>query len=384
LRGGVKRLARLRGRLFQETPRLPGNRVQLLVDGGPFFDALEAAINSAEVYLWIETYILRDDDTGWRIAGLLAERAKAGVEVALCYDGFGSLGIDDAFVDYLRVAGVKLLEFAPLTVFGRWPWLRRNHRKLVVVDGRLGIIGGMNIAADYDSLERGGANWRDTGVQIEGPAVAQLEAMFRRTWSRYGDHPLASPIRAAPTFPENEVVRFIGNHARRNRAEIRRAYLRAFLTARKSIRIQNAYFSPDPVVLRALVRAARRGVKVELITAAATDVWPVLMVSRGLYGVLLRAGVVIYEWHERVLHGKTAVVDGEWTTVGSANFTHRAFLLDLEVNATILGTRIGAEMDALFDADIARCQRIDRALWQARPRSQRLLEWFFGLFRRLI
>lgn len=368
-----------------ETPLVAGNRVTILVDGGPYFDAVLAAIGGAEHYVLLETYILRADETGWRVGRALAEKAREGVEVALSFDGYGSLGIDEIYLAFLREAGVQVLEFSPLSILEwRPPWSKRNHRKMLVVDGRLGITGGMNIGNDYADLASGGGNWRDTGISVEGPAVAQLEAMFRNTWHRAGGVPLASEPRAAPTFPEGHVARFIGNHARRDRAEIRRAYLRAIFAARRSICIENAYFSPDPVILRALLRAAKRGVDVEIITAGATDVWPVLAVSRRLYGPLLRAGVTIYEWHERVLHAKTAVIDGLWSTVGSANFTHRAFLLDLEVNATILSPVVGAQMEALFRTDAGRSRRIDLALWKARPWAQRLVEWFFGLFRRLI
>jgi cardiolipin synthase A/B len=381
----VRERVRRRFRRRRETPFVAGNRVTVLVDGGPFFEAYLAAIAEAKSYILIETYILRADETGWRIAEALAAKAKDGVEVALSYDSVGSFGLDETFVEFLRAAKVKVHEFSPVSIIdGAWPWRQRNHRKMLVADGTIGIIGGMNIADDYAAKEQGGQNWRDTGAQIEGPAVAQLEAMFREAWRKNAVLPITSTAGTIEPFPGGRIVRFVGNYARRDRAEIRRSYIRAIMDARHTIRIANAYFSPDPVILRALTRAARRGVQVEIITAGATDVWPVLAVSRGLYGHLLRAGIAVYEWHERILHAKTAVIDGQWSTIGSANFTHRAFLLDLEVNATILGPEIGKQMDDLFHADRSRSAKIDRALWKQRHWVERLIEWFFGFFRRLI
>lgn len=375
----------LRRRRRRETPYVGGNRVQVLIDGGPYFRALIDAIKEARAYVYLEAYILQADTTGRRVGEALMERARAGVECALTFDAFGSLGLDDGFLEELRTAGVKVLKFRPIAATrGRWPWTRRNHRKLCVVDGRVGLVGGMNISNDYAAPSDGGKGWRDTAVRIEGPAVPQLETMFRDVWRRYANEPLKWPSLPPEAFKPGYDVRFVENHARRTRAEIRREYLRAIVGATRTIRIMSAYFSPDPVLFRALIRAARRGVLVELITAGKTDVFYMLQVARGLYGPLMKAGVSIYEWNERVLHAKTAVVDGRWTTIGSANLNRRSGSMDYEVNATILGPEIGGELDDQFLVDRARSTRIDAQLWRQRPAIQRLLEWFWGLFRRFI
>jgi cardiolipin synthase len=375
----------LRRRRLAQIPLVPGNAVTLLRDGGPYFQALEAAIGAAQSYVWLETYILASDGTGWRIARALAERAAAGVEVAVSYDGFGSSELSDELITFFESARIKQVEFNPVSPFtGRWPWSRRNHRKILVVDGRVAIIGGLNIGNDYASVEDGGHGWRDTAARIEGPAVPQLEAMFRQAWEESRGSALRHPPLSVGPVSGGVPVRFVGSFARKLRADIRRDYIGAITSSTQTIRLMNAYFTPDRGLVRALVKAARRGVKVEIITGAATDIWVILMVTRGLYAHLLKSGVRIWEWHERVLHAKTAVIDGVWSTIGSANMNQRSLRTDLEANVTIASAQVGGEMDAMFEADRTRSREITIAEWSARPWYRRTLEWFFGLFRRLV
>lgn len=377
-------------------PFTEGNRVELLVDGGPYFRKLIETIAAAKEYVFLEVYILANDETGWRVARVLMERARAGLEVAVCYDGYGSIALSKEYVDALTGAGVKLLPFRPLSIFHRrWPWGKRNHRKTLVVDGRIAMVGGLNIANDYAAKEDGGRGWRDTAVWVEGPAVRQLEGLFRHLWRRYRGRPALAPRQRrratsiseretrAPQRPGQAKVRFLGNFGRRDRAFIRRAYLQAILTAERTIRICNAYFVPDRVFRRALIRAAKRGVSVEIIVAGATDVPVVLWASRWYYGRFLKHRIRLYEFHERILHAKTAVIDGQWVTVGSSNLDDLSAFRNLEVNAGILCPRLGAEADAQFALDRDRSLRVDRAAWKRRSRVRRFLEWFFGRFRRI-
>jgi cardiolipin synthase len=374
-----------RGQRWLPVPYVGGNRVSLLVDGGAYFSALLHSISEARRSVFVETYIYVADKTGWRVAEALVERARAGVEVALIYDGYGSLTLDSKLVRYLRDGGVKTLVFRPISLLkGIWPWSKRNHRKSAIIDGRTGIVGGQNISDNYASIADGGHDWRDTGVRIEGPAVTQLEAMFRAMWSRFGGVPLASIPETTPPYPEGHDARFLGNFARRDRAFIRRQYMLAILQAERSIRIANAYFVPDRVLLRALIRAAKRGVKVELLIGAATDVVAVLHISRSLYAKFLKHGIAVYEWHDRVLHAKTAVIDGVWSTIGSSNLDTLSLFGNFEVNAVILGERVGRALEDQFDVDIARSRPILPDVWRRRPLIQRAAEWFFGLFRRLV
>lgn len=365
-------------------PFVPGNRVSLLVDGRAFFDGIIAAIATAERNVLVETYILRADKTGWRVAAALAERAQAGVEVALCYDAYGSIGLDRTLIEYLNKAGVKTLEFRPISVWrGIWPWRKRNHRKSVIIDTRLGVVGGQNICDDYASIEDGGKGWRDTAVQIEGPSVAQLEAMFRRMWHEHDGAELKTTSQQPPTYAEGHQVRFLGNFARRDRSFIRKAYILAILGAEKHIRICNAYFVPDRVITRALIRAARRGVNVEIIIGAATDVQAVLHMSRGMYSRFLLNGIKVYEWSDRILHAKTAVIDNDWSTIGSSNLDNLSSFRNLEVNATILGPRVASALSDQFELDRARSRAIEPEKWAQRPWVQRIVEWFFSHFRGL-
>lgn len=366
-------------------PFLPGHQVEHLVDGGPYFNTLIREIEAAKSSIYVESYILKDDHTGRRVTGALRQRAREGLDVALVYDSFGSLGLAPELPKELTQDGVKVLEYRPLRDLEQVPWRARNHRKLCVFDGACGLLGGMNISDDYAAPEDGGKGWRDSAVLVRGPAVTQLEAMFRRLWSMRATVPLGREPGPAPApIPGGEEVRFVGTYSRAERAEVRNSYLRAILSAQRSIRITNAYFNPDRGLYRALKRAARRGVEVELILGGETDVRFVLYVSRGLYASLLKAGVRIYEWNERVLHAKTAVIDGEWCTVGSANLNHRMVWHDLEVNAIIRGPRTAAALEAQFAADRARSRAITREAWAERPLETRVKEWSAGLFRRLI
>lgn len=358
-----------------------GNRVELLVDGGAFYDAVVALIQSAQRYLYLEFYIVSADATGWRIAEALVERAKAGVEVAFSYDWYGSVGLDDEYIQYLEAAGVKVVAFGrPSLKKMVWPWGRRNHRKLVIADGRVGIVGGLNLAAEYDSADRGGGNWRDTAVRVEGPVVVDLELMFRRLWSRQKGKRLTEPSGRQEPYPGGDPAYFYGNYARRDRAFIRRAYLQAILSAKQKVRITNAYFIPDRVLRRALSRAAQRGVQVEVIIAGATDVPPALLAARAFYPPLLAKGVRLFEFHERVLHAKTAVIDGEWSTIGSSNLDYLSNFVNLEVNVAILGRRVGAAMDDQFELDRQRSVEIRAESWGARPLKERVIDWLLRTF----
>lgn len=374
--------------LWSRKPRVTpstGNQVELMIDGRAFFSRYLQAIETAKSYVFIETYIFCDDQTGQKVQQALIRKAKEGVEVAVIFDAFGSLSLPSHFVDEMLSAGVRVHEFRPIRWTTKVGMLnRRNHRKILLVDGLLGFVGGMNLADNYAALEDGGAGWRDTAVAVQGPALEQLESLFRQMWEKCSRIPLRSTPQISPEFASGHRVSFIANFGRIDRAEIHRAYIQAINTAKQSVRIATAYFTPDRRLLKALRNAAKRGVSVEIITAGATDLEVILHASRGLYGNLLRHGVKVFEYHDRVLHAKTAVVDGEWSTVGSANLNHRTWILDQEVNATILGPKFGQEMEDQFAIDRAASRPITRQLWSSRPIWRRLTEWFFGLFRRLI
>lgn len=359
-------------------PFLAGHDVELLVDGGPYYQRVLEAIASAEHYVYVETYIWRADETGQRVAEALMAKAREGVEVAVCYDGFGSDDLPAAFTEALDAAGVKRHVFRPVSFWrDSWPWSRRNHRKIVAVDGRVGIVGGLNFGNEYAAVSEGGDGWRDTAVRIEGPAVSQLDRLFRLLWRTEGGPRLASTPRRAPARTGGLEVRFLANFARGERALVRRAYLVAIRSAQRRVQIMNAYFFPDRALRRALVQAARRGVEVEIIVAVNSDVRAAVYAAQSLYGRFLQAGIRIFEWHERVLHAKTAVVDAEWTTVGSTNLDPFSSYVNLEVNAGIFSPSFGAGMSEQFARDRARCREVRLEDWKRRPWWRRVVELAF-------
>ncbi|MEO6953048.1 MAG: DUF2127 domain-containing protein [Polyangia bacterium] len=373
--------------LASATYTVGSNRVALLRDGLQAFPAMLRAIAEARQTVCLETYMLRDDHTGSRFADALCARARAGVEVSLIYDSWGS-SVSAALETRLREAGVRIVAFHRFR-FGGWPWRflsrmwHRDHRKLLVVDGRMGYLGGLNLADDYAAPEDHGRGWRDTNVSVEGPAAIELQRLFMLTWRRSGGMPFDARRYGAHDLPDADArVRIIGSSFRACGRAVRAAYLAAITRSQHSVLLTSAYFLPPRGMRRALYCAARRGVKVSIIVAGTTDVPAVLYAGRAAYGRLIRAGIRIFEWHGRVLHAKTASVDGRWATVGSSNLDTRSLLVDLEVNAIIEDEPFAMAVEAMFVADLANCTEVTLANWALRPFFPRALSAFLVLFRR--
>lgn len=338
------------------------NRVSLLKDGVQAFPAMLAAIASAQSTVCLETYILKDDLNGTHFVNALVERAQAGVEVLLMFDAWGS-DVQPATVGRLREAGVKVLAFRPVRFTPSLERLvalfrRRNHRKSLVVDGRLGFTGGLNLTDDYAAPEDGGRGWRDTHLGIAGPGAQELERLFLETWRAQKGPAFDEARFVRPRAAGSQKLRIIGNYFPTDRKGVRRAYLDAFHRARSHIFLTHAYFMPPKKVLKALLQAAQRGVRVALVLAASTDVKLVLYAARGLYPRLLKSGVEVYEWKGRVLHAKTAVVDGAWSTVGSANLDAMSLRHNLEVNAVVADPVFSQAVERLFVDDLEHCERV--------------------------
>ncbi|MEW6430596.1 MAG: phospholipase D-like domain-containing protein [Myxococcota bacterium] len=355
------------------------NRVSLLKDGLQAFPAMLAAIASAQSTVCLETYILRDDLNGTRFINALIERAQAGVEVLLMFDAWGS-DVQPATVGRLREAGVKVLAFRPVRFtpsLGRLVALfrRRNHRKSLVIDGRLGFTGGLNLTDDYAAPEDGGRGWRDTHLGMAGPAAQELERLFLETWRAQKGPAFDAARFVRPRAAGSQRLRIIGNHFAVDRKGVRRAYLDAFHRARSHIFLTHAYFVPPRKVLKALIHAAQRGVRVALVLAASTDVKLVLYAARGLYPRLLKNGVEVYEWKGRVLHAKTAVVDGTWSTVGSANLDAMSLRHNLEVNAVVADPVFSQAVERLFVEDLEHCERVTLETLKGFGFIARALSW---------
>lgn len=374
-------------------PLIGGNQVRLLVDGPATFAAMFRAMRAARDHINLETYILRDDWLGQRLAEVLLEKRRQGVEVNLIYDSIGTLLTSREFFQRLADGGVNLCEFNPVNPIrgGILPRLNhRDHRKILVVDGAIAFTGGINFDSVYgsssSSLRRGkqaarDEGWRDTQIEIRGPAAAEFQRLFLDTWEKQGGAQLA-PRNYFPKLERegDTLVRVIGSSPDDREAVIYLAMLSAIEHADRTVYITMAYFVPDRRMIEAITGAARRGVDVQMIMPGFSDHWIVFHAGRSHYDELLAAGVEIYERRDALVHAKTAVIDGVWSTVGSANMDMRSFLHNDEVNAVVLSNEFAREMYELFAADRKQAKRIDAESWAGRPSSLRLKEWFGRLW----
>lgn len=375
------------------SPLTTGNAVRLLQDGPATYRAMLGAIAAARDHINLETYILDDDAIGRQFAQALLAKQAQGVQVNLLRDSAGTFGTPAAFFQKLSDAGVQVLEFNPVNPLAAresWQWNQRDHRKLLIVDGHMAFLGGINISSVYSGGSSGKAKkfdpdaalaWRDTDLQLQGPVVAELQKLFLAAWQGQQGPPLPPrtyfpPLQAMGT----QVVRAIGSSPEEAYSLIYATLLSAIGSAETSVHITNAYFAPDPQLLEALVAAAARGVEVTLILPARTDSWLVFHAGRSHYAHLLKAGVRIFERRGVVLHSKTALVDGVWATVGSTNLDWRSFLHNHELNAVILGAEFGQQLQAMFERDLAASDAIELVAWKRRSPALRVQEWFGRLW----
>jgi cardiolipin synthase A/B len=364
-------------------PLVAGNKVTLLQDGEATYRAMLAVIRAARDHVNLETYILEDDEVGRLFSQALIEKQRQGVAVSIIYDAVGALGTPREFFKPLTEAGVRVLEFNPINPLlakAGWNLNRRDHRKLLIVDGRTALLGGINISGVYSggslkSVPRPGKAlpWRDTHVQIEGPVVAEFQKMFLETWSRQKGEALP----ARNYFPEavvrgKEVVRAIDGTPEEPYSAIYATLISAINNAETEVWLTNAYFAPDPQLRTALADAVRRGVDVRLILPSTTDSGLIFHAGRSYYDELLRVGVKIYERRHALLHSKTAVIDGVWSTIGSTNLDWRSFLHNQEVNAVVLGADFAAQMKATFERDLRDSDPITLDEWERRSLASRL------------
>jgi len=380
---------------INDSPLTLGNKATLLQDGPATYAAMFKAIGQAQDHIQMETYIMEDDAVGRQFSDLLLAQQRRGVQVNLIYDSVGGLNTPKLFFERLKQAGVAVLEFNPVNpLAARGPWLinNRDHRKLLIVDGHTAFVGGINISSVYSSgsiLRRApkptqNSNlWRDTDLQIEGPVVAEFQKLFLETWAKQHGPPLA-PKTFFPTLRRagNDIIRTIGSSPDDPYSLIYLTLMSAIGNAEKQIYLTNAYFVPNPQLRKALTDAARRGVDVRLILPSRSDSSLVFHAGRAHYADLLAGGVRIYELTGALLHAKTAVIDGVWSSVGSTNLDWRSFMDNDEINAVILGRDFAAQMATMFAADLADSQAIDPATWKDRPLQFKLKEWLAQLLER--
>jgi cardiolipin synthase len=376
-----------------DSPMTKGNKVSLLADGQATYAAMFRALQGAKDHINLESFIIEDDETGRKFADLLLQKQAGGVAVHLIYDSVGSLSTPDAFFQPLRDAGAQVVGFNPLSPLKDrdiWSLTHRDHRKILIVDGKLAIIGGVNISKVYSSGYRRGRkgakapiHWRDTDVQIEGPAVAELQKLFLDTWLRQQGPALAKG-NFFPVLKEQggALVRVAGSTPGETNRIPFVIYVSAISFAEHSIHLTNSYFIPDEQIEKALIEAAGRGVDVKLMLPGVTDSKLALYAQRHHYAALLKGGVRVYEHKNSLLHAKTAVIDGVWSTVGSTNLDYLSLLGNDEVNAVILNKEFALQMEEMFARDLAESTPILPEQWAKRPLMPRLGEWFVNLFQR--
>jgi cardiolipin synthase A/B len=372
-------------------PLVAGNKVTLLIDGPATYDAMFKAIQNGKDHINLETYIFEDDEVGHRFADLLLQKQSEGVQVNLIYDSLGCLSTPAAFFQRLQQGGIRTLEYNPINpAKAREKWLltHRDHRKILIVDGSVAFTGGVNISKVYSSSSLSGERrerniqeaWRDTHVQIEGPAVAEFQKLFFDTWTREKGPELPKG-NYFPTLKRegSDLVEVVGSTPGQENRITYIMYVSAFIYAENFVHLTNSYFVPDKQTVKALANAARRGVDVKIILPGISDEATVFYAGRSHYTHLLKSGVKLYEHRNAMLHAKTAVIDGVWSTIGSTNMDLWSFLRNDEVNAVILGTDFANEMEALFEKDIEKSNQILLEQWEKRPLFGRVKEWLARL-----
>lgn len=371
-------------------PLIAGNQVQLLFDGPATMREMMAAVRNATTSINLETYIFDQDPIGLQFSDLLMEKRRQGVTVNVMYDSVGTLGTPQEFFDRMRAAGINMLAFNPINpakAKGNWSINNRDHRKLMVVDGRVAFTGGINISSDYansslfrsrrkpGNVDKNKVGWRDTHVKIEGPAVATLQWAFVDNWVSQE----AGELPARDYFPRlsaagDKFVRVLATDPGSN-SEIYKSLMVAINEAKKSVHITSAYFVPDQQVVDAMIAAARRGVDVKLVLPGVSDHGLVMYAGQAFYEQLLAGGVKIYQLQVAVLHAKTAVIDGAWSTIGSANIDRRSFIHNYELNIVVIDPAFGREMESAFNEDLRDSKEVTLEQWRKRPWADRVKEW---------
>ena len=374
-----------------DSPLIKGNRVALLADGEATYAAMFQAIESAKYHINLESFIFEDDEAGRKFADRLLQKRAEGVKVHLMYDAVGSMNTPEAFFQRLRSAGIEVVCFNPLNPLehrDEWGLTHRDHRKILIVDGRLAIMGGVNISKVYSSSPRRRQqngktpiHWRDTDIRIEGPAVGELQKLFIDSWLRQKGPAIYGP-EYFPLYKEqgNALVQVVGSTPGEDNRIPFVVYVSALSFAEHSIHLTNSYFIPDAQIEKGLTDAVKRGVDVKVIVPGVSDSKLALYAQRSHYTGLLKAGVQIFEHSNSFLHAKTAVLDGIWSTVGSTNLDYLSLMSNDEVNAVILDRAFAVQMEQMFARDLADSKPIVLKEWKERPLFPRMGEWLVNLF----
>ena len=357
-------------------PVVAGNRYRVLVNGDRIFPAMLDAIRGARRTIDFETYIYWSGTIGQEFADALSERSRAGVKVHVLLDWVGSSKMDQSLVDELKSAGVEIEKYHP----PHWSHLgrlnNRTHRKLLIVDGRVGFTGGVGIADKWSGDAQDPDHWRDTHFEVEGPVVAQMQGVFMDNWIKTA----GAVLHSAGYFPPIEPVsggaaQVFSSSPSGGSASMELMYLMAITSAQRTIRLSSSYFVPNDLAVRTMVAAMKRGVKLQIVTPGThIDTETVRAASKARWGELLAGGAEIYEYQPTMYHVKVMIVDEFMVATGSTNFDDRSFRLNDEANLNIYDRSFAAEQVKVFEADLARSRRIEFAEWEARPLKEKLIE----------
>jgi cardiolipin synthase A/B len=364
-------------------PLVGGNRITTLNNGDEIFPAMLGAIRAAEKTVTFETYIYWSGQVGEEFAEALAGRARAGLRVHVLLDWIGSNSLDQKLIDQLEDAGVEVERYRPLRWYGLAKLNSRTHRKILVIDGRLGFIGGVGIADEWSGHAQDPDHWRDTHYQVEGPVVAHLQAAFTDNWLKTR----ANVLNHQDYYPDIAAVgdtraQVFKSSPREGGDSARLMFLLSLAAARDRILIANSYFVPDDRTICELVAAAERGVRVEIIVPGPiVDTHITRRASRSQWGQLLEAGIAIHEYQPTMFHSKVMVIDDCWVSVGSANFDNRSFRLNDEANLNVLDHAFAEEQASIFEQDKRLSRQVILQEWRKRPWPEKFVEGLAGLLR---
>jgi cardiolipin synthase A/B len=363
---------------YAQAPIVAGNRVDILLNGDQIFPAMLKAVRSAAKTVNYAQYTYEEGPVGHEFAEALAERCRAGVMVNVLLDGFGTIGMPPEYTTLLTKAGCHVATFRPLRPLTFQSAGHRNHRRILVVDGRVGFTGGSGIGAAWMGDGRTAEHWRNTDVRIEGRAVEYLQGAFVENWLEATGVVLGGEdFFPRPVEPIGQVyVQVVRSSPSAGSFGLYTTFLLAISSAQHSIYVTNPYFVPDNEMLDALVQAASRGVRVVLLIPGVIDNNIVKPAGRRVFGRLFRAGVEIYEYQPALLHAKTMTIDGRWSTIGSTNFDNRSFALNDELSVVIYNQGVAASLDRAFAGDLLHAKKLEYAEWRRRGVMERLFEIF--------
>ncbi|MBB4513670.1 cardiolipin synthase [Paraburkholderia fungorum] len=357
-------------------PVVPGNRFEVLLNGDEIFPSMLEGIRSARHTITFETFIYWSGAIGEEFARALSDKARAGVAVHVLLDWVGSSKMDRRYLRMLREAGAEVVRYHKPHWTGLGRMNDRTHRKLLVIDGHIGFTGGVGIADEWSGHAQDEKHWRDMHFRVEGPAVGQMQAVFMDNWVKSTGNVLHGP----QYFPEIDaagegLAHMFSSSPSGGSDDMQLMYLMAITAATHSIHLASAYFVPDKLTINAIVEAAKRGVKVRIITPGKRiDTHTVREASRACWGDLLAAGVEMYEYQPTMYHCKLIVVDEYLVSVGSTNFDSRSFKLNDEANLNIYDRDFARRQTAVFDGDVVNAKRITLDDWRRRPLLEKLLE----------